>query len=32
MSRVTVAGEVSPPGEFLWSEDIGFQMILLPKK
>jgi regulation of enolase protein 1 (concanavalin A-like superfamily) len=32
MSHVSVTGNVSPPGEFLWSEDIGFQMILLPKK
>lgn len=32
MSHITVAGDVSPPGEFLWSEDIGFQMIMLPKK
>jgi len=32
MSHVAVAGDVSPPGEFLWSEDIGFQMIMLPKK
>ena len=32
MSHVTVTGNVSPPGEFLWSEDIGFQMIMLPKK
>jgi len=32
MSHVTVAGKVDPPGEFLWSEDIGFQMIMLPKK
>jgi hypothetical protein len=32
MSHVTVAGKVDPPGEFLWSEDVGFQMIMLPKK
>jgi hypothetical protein len=32
MSHVAVAGKVEPPGEFLWSEDIGFQMIMLPKK
>jgi regulation of enolase protein 1 (concanavalin A-like superfamily) len=32
MSGVTVTGKVEPPGEFLWSEDIGFQMIMLPKK
>jgi regulation of enolase protein 1 (concanavalin A-like superfamily) len=32
MSHVTVTGKVEPPGEFLWSEDIGFQMIMLPKK
>jgi serine/threonine protein kinase len=32
MSNVAVTGKVEPPGEFLWSEDIGFQMIMLPKK
>ncbi len=32
MSNVTSIGDVSPAGEFLWSEDIGFQMIMLPKK
>jgi hypothetical protein len=32
MSNVAVTGDVSPAGEFLWSEDIGFQMIMLPKK
>lgn len=32
MSNVTATGKVEPPGEFLWSEDIGFQMIVLPKK
>jgi hypothetical protein len=32
MSHVSVTGKVDPPGEFLWSEDIGFQMIMLPKK
>jgi len=32
MSHVSVTGKVDPPGEFLWSEDIGFQMILLPRK
>jgi regulation of enolase protein 1 (concanavalin A-like superfamily) len=32
MSNVTVTGRVDPPGEFLWSEDIGFQMIMVPKQ
>ncbi len=32
MSNVTVTGDIQPPGEFLWSEDIGFQVIILPKK
>jgi hypothetical protein len=32
MSNVTLEGHVSPTGEFLWSEDIGFQVIALPKK
>jgi hypothetical protein len=32
MSNVVVTGDVSAAGEFLWSEDIGFQMIALPKK
>jgi serine/threonine protein kinase len=31
MSNVTLTGDVDPPGEFLWSKDIGFQMIALPK-
>jgi len=31
-SNVSVTGEVEPEGEFLWSEDIGFQMITLPKE
>ena len=30
--NVAVTGNITPPGEFLWSEDIGFQMIALPKK
>lgn len=32
MSNVSVAGNVSPVGEFLWSQDIGFQRIALPKQ
>jgi len=32
MSHVSLTGNSGPPGEFLWSEDIGFQMIMLPKK
>jgi hypothetical protein len=32
MSHITLTGKVSPPGQFDWSEDIGFQMIALPKK
>ena len=32
ISNVEVTGNVSPDGEFLWSEDVGFQMIMLPKK
>ena len=32
MSGVAVTGEIEPKGEFLWSEDIGFQIIALPKK
>jgi hypothetical protein len=32
MSHVIVTGDVNPTGEFLWSEDIGFQVVLLPKK
>jgi len=32
MSAVVVTGNVSPAGDFIWSEDIGFQMIMLPKK
>jgi hypothetical protein len=32
MSNLTTTGRVEPAGEFLWSEDIGFQMIMLPKK
>ena len=32
MSNVAVATDVQPPAEFLWSEDIGLQMIMLPKK
>ena len=31
ISNVEVTGNVSPDGEFLWSEDVGFQMIMLPK-
>jgi hypothetical protein len=32
MSNVAVATDVQPPAEVLWSEDIGLQMIMLPKK
>jgi len=32
ISNVTVTGEVEPAGEFIWSEDIGFQAVALPKK
>jgi len=32
ISNVTVTGDVDPIGEFLWSEDIGFQAIALPKR
>jgi hypothetical protein len=32
ISNLTVTGNVQSPGEFLLSEDIGFQMIMLPKK
>jgi hypothetical protein len=32
ISNVTITGDVEPTGEFLWSEDIGFQAITLPKK
>lgn len=32
ISNVTVTGNVEPTGEFVWSEDIGFQMIALPKE
>jgi len=32
MSNVAVTGDVEPTGEFLWSEDIGFQMIMLPRE
>jgi len=32
MSNVSVTGDYRPEGEFLWSEDVGFQMITLPKE
>jgi len=32
ISDVTTTGDVQPIGQFLWSEDIGFQAIALPKK
>ena len=32
ISNLMVMGDVQPPDEFLSSEDIGFQMIMLPKK
>lgn len=32
MYNVTVTGDVEFEGEFLWSEDIGFQIITLPKE
>jgi hypothetical protein len=32
ISHVTLTGNVEPSGEFLWSEDIGFKMIMLPDK
>ena len=31
-SNVSVTGEIEPDVEFLWSEDVGFQLIVLPKK
>jgi len=31
-ANVSVIGAVEPDGEFLWSEDIGFQIIALPKE
>lgn len=31
-SNVSVTGEVKPDGEFLWSEDIGFQIIAPPNR
>ena len=31
-SNVSVTGEVEGEGRFLWSEDIGFQIIALPKE
>ena len=30
-SYVSVAGEVEPEGEFVWSEDIDFQIVTLPR-
>lgn len=32
ISNVTVTGDVEPVGAFFWSEDVGFQMIALPKE
>ena len=32
MSQVTVTGDVAAKGQFLWSEDIGFQIVVLPKE
>ena len=32
ISNVSLTGDVEPEGEFLWSEDVGFQMIMLPKE
>ena len=31
-SNVSVTGKIESAGEFLWSEDIGFPMIALPKE
>jgi hypothetical protein len=32
MSHVAIAGNAQPTGQSLWSQDIGFQMIMLPKQ
>jgi serine/threonine protein kinase len=32
IAQVTVAGNDNPSSSFLWSEDIGFQLIALPKE